>query len=220
MPAASAQSRPASEAAPESLTLELSSPAEDPCLRADAARNRTRLLAAAARLVEERGAANLTMDAVAAAASVGKGTVFRRFGDRNGLLQALLDRAEAQLQESFMTGPPPLGPGADPLERLRAFGPAVLRHETAHRDLYLAAEPEPARRFLVPAFRVRLTHLAMLLRQAGVVGDLELIGHTLMASLDIALVHHQVEQRGMPLKRLETGWTHLITQLTCHRCSG
>ncbi|MFV2121511.1 TetR family transcriptional regulator, partial [Streptomyces sp. Act-28] len=55
-----------------------------PHLRADAARNRARLLEAAARLAAEQGAANLTMEAVACAAQVGKGTVFRRFGDRSG----------------------------------------------------------------------------------------------------------------------------------------
>lgn len=50
--------------------------------RADAARNRRRLLDAAQRLVAEQGADHVTMEAVAAAAEVGKGTVFRRFGDR------------------------------------------------------------------------------------------------------------------------------------------
>lgn len=211
MSAGASPVQPVSAGAPE--PLELLAPGDDPCLRADAARNRTRLLEAAARLVEERGAANVTMDAVAAAASVGKGTVFRRFGDRTGMLQALLDRAETQLQASFMTGPPPLGPGADPPARLHAFGPAVLRHEGSHRDLYLAAQPEPARRFLVPAFRVRLTHVVTLLRQSGVATDAEMIAHALLGYLDAALVYHLVEQRRMPLRRLEDGWGDLVARL-------
>ncbi|MGW4278147.1 TetR/AcrR family transcriptional regulator, partial [Streptomyces seoulensis] len=94
--------------------------ADGPCLRADAARNRARLLDAAARLVAEHGAAAVTMEAVAAAAQVGKGTVFRRFGDRTGLLTALLDHSEKKFQASFLSGPPPLGPGAPAVERLRA----------------------------------------------------------------------------------------------------
>ncbi|NED22229.1 helix-turn-helix transcriptional regulator, partial [Streptomyces sp. SID9913] len=105
--------------------LRLGLGAEETCLRADAARNRARLLEAAARLVAERGADGLTMEAVAVAANVGKGTVFRRFGDRTGLLSALLDHSERKLQTAFLTGPPPLGPGAPPAERLRAFGAAV-----------------------------------------------------------------------------------------------
>ncbi|MGW3027080.1 helix-turn-helix domain-containing protein, partial [Streptomyces sp. NPDC001221] len=59
---------------------------ERPQLRADAARNRARLLEVAVRLAAERGIANVTMDDIALGAGVGKGTVFRRFGDRTGLL--------------------------------------------------------------------------------------------------------------------------------------
>ena len=54
----------------------------------------------------------VTMDDVACAAGVGKGTVFRRFGSRAGLMMTLLSDAEAQFQGRFMFGPPPLGPGA------------------------------------------------------------------------------------------------------------
>ena len=54
------------------------------------------------------------MDQVAAAAGVGKGTLFRRFGDKSGLAAALLDARERVLQEAVLFGPPPLGPGAPP----------------------------------------------------------------------------------------------------------
>lgn len=50
------------------------------------------------------------MEAVAAAASVGKGTVFRRFGDRVGLMRALLDHAEREYQEAFLLVPLRSGP--------------------------------------------------------------------------------------------------------------
>lgn len=193
--------------------LSLSPVGEPPQLRADAARNRARLLEAAARLAAEHGAANLTMEAVACAAQVGKGTVFRRFGDRTGLLLALLDHQEQQLQAAFMSGPPPLGPGAPAPERLHAFGPAVLRHEQTHLNLYLAAQPEPARRHTVPARLVRLTHLATLLRQSGSDADIELAAHTLLDSLDIHLMHHLLTGRGMPMERLEAGWHDLVSRM-------
>ncbi|WP_228973628.1 TetR/AcrR family transcriptional regulator [Streptomyces sp. DH12] len=184
-----------------------------PPLRADAARNRARLLEAAARLAAEHGAANVTMDAVACAADVGKGTVFRRFGDRAGLLLALLDHQEQRLQAAFMSGPAPLGPGAPPRERLHAFGPAVLRHEQDHLDLYLAAQPAPERRYLVPARVVRLTHLTLLLRQSGTDADVEPAAHTLLGSLDTSLVQHLLTRRGMSLERLEAGWHDLVSRL-------
>ncbi|MFF1932022.1 TetR/AcrR family transcriptional regulator [Streptomyces sp. NPDC058228] len=195
------------------MDLTLTPVGEHPRLRADAARNRTRLLEVAAELAAERGAENLTMDAVAAAAQVGKGTVFRRFGDRTGLLMALLDHHEQQLQAAFLTGPPPLGPGAPALERLQAFGPAVIRHEHVHRDLYLAAHAEAARRYTAPSYRLRITHVAMLLRQAMAAGDIELLAHTLMGYLDTTLAHHLIGERGMSPERVEAGWCDLVACL-------
>jgi len=62
---------------------------------------------------------------VAQRAGVGKGTVFRCVGSRAGLMLALLDHSEQQLQSAVNAGPPPLGPG-DPVERLVAFGRAKL----------------------------------------------------------------------------------------------
>ncbi|MET7699225.1 MULTISPECIES: TetR/AcrR family transcriptional regulator [unclassified Streptomyces] len=198
----------------EPVLLELSSGVDEPCLRADAARNRARLLEAAARLVEEHGAAGVTMEAVAAAAQVGKGTVFRRFGDRTGLLMALLDHSEKQLQASFLSGPPPLGPGAPPVERLRAFGCAVLRRSVDALELQLAAEPDPARRFSAAPRRVLAGHVTLLLRQAVPDGDCELLAHTLMGYLDPVLAHHLTKQCGMPLERLEAGWLDLVARVT------
>ncbi|WP_327368092.1 TetR/AcrR family transcriptional regulator [Streptomyces sp. NBC_01217] len=188
-------------------------PSRPPQLRADAARNRTRLLDAASRLLTGCGAANLTMESVADAAGVGKGTVFRRFGDRAGLLLALLDHQEQRFQAAFLSGPPPLGPGAPALERLHAFGPAALRHERDHHALILAARTDPLRVFTVPANNLRLSHIVMLLREAGVPGDPELLAHTLLASIDAALVHHLTVKCGLPPERLEEGWHHLVSRL-------
>lgn len=182
-------------------------------LRADAVRNRALLLEAAARLAAERGAAAITMENVAVAAGVGKGTVSRRFGDRNGLLQALLDRSEIQFQEAFLSGPPPLGPGADAATRLRAFGPAVVRHERANLDLYLAAEPSPGRRFLIPARQLRHRHVTLLVREAVPGADAGLLAHTLLASVDLVLVDHLVRVGGVSPARVEAGWHDLVDRL-------
>ncbi|MGW1005643.1 TetR/AcrR family transcriptional regulator [Streptomyces sp. NPDC002520] len=194
--------------------LEVGRGPEEPCLRADAARNRARLLEAAARLIAEHGAAGVTMEAVAAAAQVGKGTVFRRFGDRTGLLTALLDHSARQLQADFLAGPPPLGPGAPPVERLRAFGVAVLYRSAEQLDLQLAAQPEPGQRFSHPSVLALRTHVTMLLRQIVPDGDSELLARTLLAYLDPALIHHLTEQCGMPMERLEKGWLDLVARVT------
>ncbi|MDX3569649.1 helix-turn-helix domain-containing protein [Streptomyces sp. ID05-47C] len=196
--------------------LQLGAVEDEPCLRADAARNRARLLDAAARLVAEHGAAGVTMEAVAAAANVGKGTVFRRFGDRTGLLTALLDHSERNFQAAFLGGPPPLGPGSEPAERLRAFGVAYLRRAIEELDLLLAAEGGPDRRFTSPAHRLHHRHLALLLRRAAPDADAELLAHTLLGYLNPPLIHHLVRQCGTPPARLETGWTDLVDRITGH----
>ncbi|WP_055616080.1 TetR/AcrR family transcriptional regulator [Streptomyces phaeochromogenes] len=202
------------ESTGEPVLLELGSAEDEPCLRADAARNRARLLEAATRLIEEHGAAGVTMEAVAVAASVGKGTVFRRFGDRTGLLTALLDHSAKQLQAAFLSGPPPLGPGAPPVDRLRAFGLAVLRQAVDHLELQLAAQPEAARRYSIPPTRFLSGHVTLLLRQAVPDADCALLAQALMGYLDPALIHHLTKECGMPMERLEAGWIDLVARVT------
>ncbi|SEL94102.1 TetR/AcrR family transcriptional regulator [Streptacidiphilus jiangxiensis] len=185
--------------------------------RADAARNRAKLLEAAAALIKDQGAEHLTMDALAAAACVGKGTVFRRFGDRLGLLFAVLDRTESEFQQAFMFGPAPLGPGADPVARLNAFGGAALRHLHANMDVYLESDQQASARYNAAPRRVRARHVTMLLRAAGVEGDLELLTGALLSTLDPAPVHHMLTERGHTVERLEAGWCDLVARIT-HRC--
>lgn len=134
--------------------------------RSDAAANRERILCAARRVLAEQGAAGLSMNTVAAAAGVGKGTIFRRFGDRDGLTEALLDVHTIELQDGFLSGPPPLGPGAPPRERLEAFMRALVHFEIDHLELMLAAErvgPHPPDG--APVHRTFLLHIRTLLNE-------------------------------------------------------
>ena len=61
-----------------------------PSPRADAERNRERVLAAAARVFAERGSP-ATLNDVARAAGVGVATVYRKFPDKTAVLDALFD---------------------------------------------------------------------------------------------------------------------------------
>ena len=133
------------------------------CGRLDAVRNRRLLLGAALEIVSERGAEALTMDDLARRAGVGKGTVFRRFGSRAGLMQALLDHVQRDFQESYMRGPAPLGPGAPPLERLQAFGAARIRSLELSGELREAADVGGFTHYRHPVRRLELSHLTMLL---------------------------------------------------------
>ncbi len=183
-----------------------------PQLRADAVRNRERVLCAAARVIEREGAAGLTMGAVATEAGVGKGTVFRRFGDRSSLLHALLDEEERRLQEAVIHGPAPLGPGAPPLERLIAFGEARLDHLARHSEILSAAEERP----LTPATEahpvavaVRL-HVAHLLRLAGHTPETSsVLASALLSFLSGTSVHQLTTSEGHDPATLRTAWAAL-----------
>ena len=129
---------------PENCPIELPV-VGSPSVRSDAARNRMLILAAAERLFAKNGVTCTSMDAIAAEAGVGKGTLFRRFGDRGSLVFALLDSTAREFQDRFISGPPPLGPGAPPVERLTAFGEALLAPPPSTATSY-SAPPAPARR--------------------------------------------------------------------------
>jgi AcrR family transcriptional regulator len=110
-----------------------------PAERADAARNRRAVLEAFERLCARDGIAHVSMDAVAAEAGVGKGTIYRRFGDRSGLALALLSEDEHELQDALLRGPPPLGPGAPAGERVVAFVRALTELIERRLDVLLSA---------------------------------------------------------------------------------
>lgn len=67
-------------------------------LRADAERNRLKILAAAREVFAERGFA-ATLDDIAAHAGVGVGTVYRRFPDKDALIDALFEERLAGVAE-------------------------------------------------------------------------------------------------------------------------
>ena len=180
--------------------------------RADAARNRRRILAAAAELVDERGIGSVSMDDVARAACVGTGTLYRRFGDRAGLALALLDEHTREFQDALIAGPPPLGPGAPAPERLRAFGEGYLDLLERHADIL--AEAIPTARGPQGPEQLYTTHLVILLREAAPDLDAEFTAQALLATLRPA--QHLYSRRGLgwALERVSAGWCALVDALS------
>jgi AcrR family transcriptional regulator len=179
--------------------------------RRDAARNREAILAAAQRLFEREGPAAVSMEQVADEAGVGKGTIYRRFGDRASLATALLDASERELQELLIRGAPPLGPGAPPVERLVAFGHAWLDVLVRHGDIVLASEHGPiGTRFRGAVYASHRAHLILLLREARPDADAEYLADALLAVLASELVLFLRTDRGMELDRVKAGWSELV----------
>jgi AcrR family transcriptional regulator len=186
----------------------------NPAERADAARNRAKILASAAQIVAAEGPGGLAPDVVAREAGVGVGTVYRRFRDRAELVFALLEEQGRAFQEALETGPPPLGPGAPPAERLRAFLHALVDLVEEHLDLLLVAEASsPAARYRSRAYLVQQAHLELLLGQLRPAAGLAFLTDALLAPLTPSLVAHQRRERGMTAAALKAGLDDLVTAM-------
>jgi AcrR family transcriptional regulator len=162
--------------------------------RADAARNRARVLAAAADLFATRDPRTVTMDDIAKAARVGRATVYRRYPDTWSIAVALLDEHERALQEQLLRGEPPLGPGARPASRLAAFYAAMVELLDAHADLVLGAETGGAR-YATGAYGFWSAHVRSLLLEAGI-GDPDAMVDALLAPVSAEVYLHQ-RRRGL-----------------------
>jgi AcrR family transcriptional regulator len=192
--------------------LPLLAPQGRPQERGDAARNRALLLEAARSLVAEHGADAVTMDDIAAAAGVGKGTLFRRFGSRAALMMVLLDEDERANQQAFLFGPPPLGPDAPPIDRLVTFGRQRICFVHTHHALLSEANRDPQSRYNAPAM-VQRTHVRVLLQAAHTTGDLDAQTDALLALLDADYIEHQLNERGHTRQTLGDAWESLARKL-------
>jgi AcrR family transcriptional regulator len=160
------------------------------------------------------------MDGLAERAGLGKGTVFRRFGTRAGIFQALLDDDERDFQKQVLSGPPPLGPGAAPLDRLIAYGRARIDFLAEHREIARAAldgnQPVPAGS-QTPMSRV---HIRYLLQEMSLgAAELDVLALQLTAALDgpLLLYLSDVEDAPKVTERLGRGWEDLV-QRVCRSC--
>jgi AcrR family transcriptional regulator len=171
--------------------------------RADAVRNRRAILTATEELLATHRPQDISIEQVAQAAGVGKGTVFHRFGSRTGLMTALMiERAQA-LTEAVTSGPPPLGPGAPDRERLLAFLGAVIevvgRNKSLLAELAFSGAAEPAatgkgaaagegtakdgHQGDHPVYRFWHGHISTLIATQRPDVDAEMIAHILLGSL-------------------------------------
>jgi AcrR family transcriptional regulator len=215
---------PRNSTGPKSASSKKRRPAELPVLdqgvvheRADAARNRILVLGAAERLFKEHGVAGVTMDDVAAEAGVGKGTLYRRFGDKGGLAVALLNERERELQESILSGPPPLGPGAPPAERLTAFVTAYLTLVSEQLDLVLLSETStPGARLNTGAHAFWRQHLVYVLELAQA-PDPDVRADLILAGVAAEQVRHWLQHRNLRLEVLSAAVSSAALALTSKR---
>ncbi len=124
-----------------------------------------------------------------------RSTVFHRFGNRMGLMHALMVERARALEDAVTTGPPPLGEGATDRDRLLAFLGAIIEVVSRNKSLMAelarspAADPpasEPAAREQDnhhPVYCFWHHHISGLITAQRPDADAEMIAHVMLGSL-------------------------------------
>ena len=164
---------------------------------------REAVLAAAAEVFDRLGYAGATVDAVAAKAGVGKGTIFNYFNSKAGLFEALFEHAVSTSEadvDALLAQP---GPAATKLERLLGYWHERLAHHKRIGRLVLEFWATAAREGRAGELTAQLQSLTGRFRKrleavlAGGVAegvfrddfDLSLAASLLMAMLDGVELH-------------------------------
>jgi AcrR family transcriptional regulator len=171
--------------------------------RTAASRNRDAIMRAAARLFAEHGVDCVDVRQIAAAAGVGMGTIYRRFGDKASVIATLLDDQERALQDALLRGPAPLGPGAPAMVRLEGFLRALAEYTERNLDLLFASEASaPAGRYRLGSYGAWRQHAAILIADADPSADAGWLADLVLAPLAPALYRHYRRDRGLSAERI------------------
>lgn len=179
--------------------------------RSDAARNRRAILDATDALLSASGSEHVSIEEIAAAAGVGKGTIFHRFGSRAELMRELVRERALTLRDAVTDGEPPLGPGAPAPERLLAYFDAMFRLIVDNVELMIAYDnsTSEAQEDEINVFWAR--HIAVLLTEARPDVDAPVLGRLLLGALnpDVVLQHIRAGQTD----RLAQAVRHLVASV-------
>ncbi|MCM3920405.1 TetR/AcrR family transcriptional regulator [Frankia sp. AiPs1] len=183
--------------------------------RKDASRNRQAVLAAADALFARRASpADVTMADVASAAGVGKGTLFRAFGDRAGLLRALYEARLEPIRQAVEAGPPPLGPTTPPQDRVPALLDALLCFKLDNRRLALALEESGSSSpYQAEHYQRWHSTLHAVLEQIPGLTDSGFTAHALLAATRADLVEHLAGEERLAREGMRAQLATFITRV-------
>ncbi|MER5661088.1 TetR/AcrR family transcriptional regulator [Streptomyces mirabilis] len=165
--------------------------------RADALRNREAVLVAADALFAASSSPHsVSMDDIAAAAGVGKGTLFRRFGDRAGLIGAVIASRLDPLQQAVREAQD--AAGSSSRQRVLDLLDASLRFKIENRNLMTAAE-DAGLSSPYQAEHYGWWHeiLRAALEQVPGVHNADFTAHALLAAIRADLVGHLIDDQKM-----------------------
>ncbi|MFJ6699477.1 TetR/AcrR family transcriptional regulator [Streptomyces sp. NPDC091272] len=151
---------------------------------------RDRILGAVDELLAASGTPGaVTMDDIAAAAGVGKGTLFRAFGSRDGLLDALFAARLEPWREELHRAGSPIGPGVPAAERVVAILEQLLNFKLENPALIAAREMNSTSLLAAPHYVWVHGVLRDLLEQAGFRAQSAVYtAHLLLGGLQVELI--------------------------------
>lgn len=155
----------------------------------------------------------VTMDDVATAAGVGKGTLFRAFGNRDGLLDALFAAKLEPLRAELERPDTALGPDTAPAERAVALLRVLLAFKFDNQGLVTAREVDGAGLMTAPHYRWVHGFLAGLITAAGQARPAaELAAHVLLGTLRVEVIA-ELRASGMTRDDIEHEVTAIARRL-------
>ncbi len=180
--------------------------------RADAQRNRRRLLETAQGLFASGQFEAATMSDIAQLAGVGKGTLYRHFSDKSDICHALLDEAMRDFQGRTLMR---LQAADSPLDKLLWFLGEVVQYVDRHILLLseAAGQGRQAQMLRHPAHIWWRQTIIGLLDQMAYQGDTEYAADMLYIMLDVQTLHFQRGLRGYTLERIIAALRQVAAQL-------
>jgi AcrR family transcriptional regulator len=191
--------------------------------RADAAANRRHILQAAVRLFGERGAERVSMDEVARAAGVGKGTLYRRYPDKAALCVAVMDACFVEFERTTLDQLARTRETDSALDQLRAFlGRLVDWVEEHTASLGVIADHSSGQKRgggrCGPIYQWLHGLVHYLLCQANASGEARIadpvyVADVLLAAVDVDLYVFQRRERHYSPDQIRAGLDRLVEAL-------
>jgi AcrR family transcriptional regulator len=180
--------------------------------RADAMKNRALLLATAKRLFAEQKVADVTMSAVADAAGVGKGTLYRHFENKFELSMALLDEDQRNLQDRALRRMREEGPTID---TLKWFIAEVLLFTERNSELLCvsAGENGPVGSLAHPAHWWWRQTIRGLVAQINPRCDADYLADAIFVLLDVHNIYYLQRERGYSLQQVTSNMQDMVANI-------
>lgn len=202
-------------------TIDIEPPPKRP-KRADAVANRQLILETAQRLFNEQGIEAVCMAAIAEAAGIGKGTLYRAFANKGALCLALMDEDMRRFQNNTLQMLRELA-DQPALVRLDTFLDRLTHFMSFHAPLLREAQRQGILRrapqtqavtppMWLPWLRDTITLLLQQAEQAGEAHALDIpyLADAILAPLNPDLFVYQREILGFEIERISRGVRQLV----------